>query len=290
MIGNPIARFCQRLERFPVDLLEPMGGPAAGWERTGHAACGRPKAIDETTSRQSILCDRRLTEHKYFSAAWITRPMPKLEVNGFSMFYETSGLGQPILFIPGALGSGRIDFKDQLPWFSQTFRVIAPDARGYGESRPPERDYPLDFYQRDAEDMLALMTALGHDEFSIAGWSDGANIGVLMAAKCPERIHRLVIWGGNSYLSAEEIVAFQAVRSIASWSQRAAAAMRQIYGDSLDGLWEQYVVGLEELYKAGGEIYRSQLNRVKCPTLILHGEKDPLVPSFHPRTIHQGIQ
>ena len=138
--------------------------------------------------------------------------------------------------------------------------------------------------------MLALMTALGHDEFSIAGWSDGANIGVLMAAKCPERIRRLVIWGGNSYLSAEEIAAFQAMRSIASWSERAAAAMRQTYGESLDALWEQYVVGLEELHKAGGEIYRSQLHLVRSPTLILHGEKDPLVPSFHPRTLHQGIQ
>lgn len=216
--------------------------------------------------------------------------MPKLEVNGFSMFYESSGLGQPILFIPGALGTGKIDFRYQLPWFSRTFRVIAPDPRGYGESRPPERDYPLDFYRRDAEDMLALMTALRLDQFSIAGWSDGANIGVLMAARCPERISRLVIWGGNSYLSAEEIFAFQAVRSVDSWSRPAAAAMRQTYGDSLDALWEHYVVGLEELYKAGGEIFRSQLNRVKCPTLILHGEKDPLVPSFHPRTIHQGIQ
>lgn len=216
--------------------------------------------------------------------------MPKLEVNGFSMLYETSGLGQPILFIPGALGSGKIDFREQIPWFSQRFEVIAPDPRGYGESRPPERDYPLDFYRRDAEDMLALMTALGHDEFSIAGWSDGANVGVLIAAQCPERIHRLIIWGGNSYITAEEIIAFQAMRTISSWSQRAAAAMRQIYGDSLDALWDRYVAGLEELYKAGGEIYRSQLNKVKCPTLILHGEKDPLVPSFHPRTIHRAIQ
>lgn len=216
--------------------------------------------------------------------------MSKCEVNGFSMIYETSGLGRPILFIPGALGSGKIDFKDQLPWFGKTFTVIAPDPRGYGESRPPERDYPLDFYQRDAEDMLALMTALGHDKFSIAGWSDGANIGVLIAAKCPERVQRLVIWGGNSHLTAEEVIAFQAMRPISSWSLRAANAMRQIYGASLDALWDRYVAGLEELYSAGGEIYRSQLDRVKCPTLILHGEKDSLVPSFHPRTIHRGIQ
>ena len=90
--------------------------------------------------------------------------------------------GRPIVFIPGALGTGKTDFEHQLPWFSQTHQVIALDPRGYGESRPPERDYPLDFYQRDAEDVLALMTALGHHKFTVFGWSDGANIGAIMAA------------------------------------------------------------------------------------------------------------
>jgi valacyclovir hydrolase len=216
--------------------------------------------------------------------------MAKLALKGFSMYYERYGSGQPIVFIPGALGSGKTDFEHQLAWFSRNYEVIAPDPRGYGASRPPERDYPLGFYQRDAEDMLALMTALGHDEFTVFGWSDGANIGALMAAQSPERIRKLVVWGGNSYLSAEEISAFQAVRSISSWSQRDADAMRQIYGDSLDALWERYVVGLEELYAAGGELYRSQLNRIQCATLVLHGEKDPLVPSFHPRIICEGVR
>lgn len=216
--------------------------------------------------------------------------MPKLALNGFSMYYETFGSGQPLVFLPGALGSGKTDFEHQLAWFSQSYQVVAPDPRGYGQSRPPERDYPLGFYQRDAEDILALMTALGHQEFTVFGWSDGANIGVLMAANAAERIRSLVVWGGNSYLSAEEITAFQAVRSISSWSQRDAAAMRQVYGDSFDNLWESYVVGLEELYAAGGEIYRSQLKQVQCPTLVLHGEKDPLVPAFHPRIICEGIR
>ena len=216
--------------------------------------------------------------------------MPKLVVNGFSMYYETYGSGEPIVFIPGALGTGRTDFEHQLPWFSQHYQVIAPDPRGYGESRPPERDYPLTFYRRDAEDVLALMTALGHEEFTVFGWSDGANAGALMAAQSPQRIRRLVMWGGNSYLSAEEIAAFQAMRSLSSWSPREVAAMRQTYGDALDGLWERYVVGLEEIYAAGGDIYRLELGRIQCPTLVLHGEKDPLVPWFHPRTICEGIR
>jgi valacyclovir hydrolase len=215
--------------------------------------------------------------------------MPKLAVNGFSMNYETYGSGEPIVFLPGALGTGRTDFEHQLLWFSQRYQVIAPDPRGYGESRPPERDYPLGFYQRDADDMLALMTALGHAEFSIFGWSDGANAGAIMAAEAPQRVRRLVVWGGNSYLSADEIAAFQAMRSLSTWSPREVAAMRQTYGDSLDGLWERYVVGLEELYAAGGDLYRSRLSQIKCPTLILHGEKDPLVPPFHPRILSEGI-
>ncbi len=216
--------------------------------------------------------------------------MPKLALHDFSMYYESYGAGHPIVFIPGALGTGRTDFEHQISWFSQTHQVITLDPRGYGESRPPERNYPLDFYQRDARDVLTLMTELGHYEFTVFGWSDGANIGTIMAASSPQRIQRLVVWGGNSYLSAEEIAAFQAMRSISSWSPREADAMRQTYGESLDALWERYVVGLENLYAAGGDLYRTRLSQVKCPTFILHGEKDPLVPSFHPRIIHEGIR
>jgi valacyclovir hydrolase len=215
--------------------------------------------------------------------------MPKVALNGVSLFYQSTGTGAPILFIPGALGTGGSDFAQQIPWFSRTHQVIASDPRGYGQSRPPQRDYPRDFYQRDAADMLALMTALGHKEFTLFGWSDGANIAALMAASAPHRIRKLVIWGGNSFLSAEEIAAFQAMRSLSSWSPREVDAMREVYGDSLAALWEGYIAGLEEIYAAGGEIYRTQLSRVECPTFVLHGEKDPLVPSFHPRIISEGI-
>ncbi len=215
--------------------------------------------------------------------------MPKLALNGVSIHYEIFGSGEPIIFLPGALGTGKSDFAQQLSWFSESYQVIAPDLRGYGESRPPERDYPLNFYRRDADDILALMKALGHHRFIVFGWSDGANAGAIMAAKAPERIRKLVVWGGNAYLTAEEITAFQAMRSISSWSPREADAMRQIYGNALDGLWERYVAGLEGQYAAGGDLYRSLLSEIKCPTLIVHGEKDPLVPPFHPRILAESI-
>ena len=37
------------------------------------------------------------------------------------------------------------------------FTVICWDPRGYGKSRPPERDFPVDFFYRDANDAAKLM-------------------------------------------------------------------------------------------------------------------------------------
>jgi valacyclovir hydrolase len=216
--------------------------------------------------------------------------MPNRIVHGCSIHYHCAGTGSPLLFVPGALGAGSMDFAPQIPFYSATYEVIAVDPRGYGQSRPPQRDYPIDFYQRDADDMLALMTALGHEEFVVFGWSDGANIATLMAIQAPDRVKRLVVWGGNSFLSPEEIAAFQAIRSLSAWSPREVKALEQVYGDSLAGLWEGYVDGLGRIYAAGGDIYRTKLDRVACPTFVLHGELDPLVPSFHPRIISEGIR
>jgi valacyclovir hydrolase len=215
--------------------------------------------------------------------------MPKLQLAEVAIHFESQGEGEPLLLLPGALGTGTADFPEQISWFSQHYRVIAPDFRGYGQSRPPVRGYPSGFYLHDAEDMSALMTALGHERFSILGWSDGANSGSIMAVRYPERIKHLVVWGGNSFLSAEDLHIFQSMRSLSSWSQRAIEPLESIYGDELQPLWESYVAGLENLYAEGGDLYQDDLHKIQCPTLILHGELDPMVPAMHPAIIHRGI-
>lgn len=216
--------------------------------------------------------------------------MPVITLPGLEMHFERAGSGPPLLLIPGALGTGAGDFPGQIGWFAaHGFAVVAPDPRGYGKSRPPERDYPADFYARDAADMFALMSALGHDRFSIIGWSDGGNVAVIMAAEHPERVAKLVVFGGQSYLTAEEIAAFNHIRKISAWSPRAAVAMRAVYGDGLDALWDRYVSGQEALFNAGGDLYQALLPKVRAPALVLHGAKDPLTPGLHAEAIHRGI-
>ncbi|QHN03971.1 alpha/beta hydrolase [Granulicella sp. WH15] len=215
--------------------------------------------------------------------------MPQAQLADVVIHFETAGEGAPLLLLPGALGTGRSDFSDQIDWFGQHYRVIAPDLRGYGQSRPPKRDFPLGFYPRDAEEMYQLMSGLGFARFAVMGWSDGANVGTLMALQHPESVTQLVVWGGNSFLSAEELHVFQSIRSLSTWSSRAIEPLAEVYGDELQSLWDKYVKGLEDLYASGGDIYRSRLGDIRCPTLILHGEIDPIVPSMHPEILRREI-
>jgi valacyclovir hydrolase len=65
--------------------------------------------------------------------------------------------------------------------------------------------------------------------------------------------------------------------------------MRAVYGGTLDALWDRYVGGQEALFQAGGDLYRSLLGKVKCPTFVLHGAQDPLTPAPHAEAIHRAI-
>lgn len=216
--------------------------------------------------------------------------MPYALVKGANLYYEDRGQGQPLLLIPGALGTGQSDFSVQLDVLPQEgLRVIAPDARGYGKSRPPERAFPLDFYHQDAQDCAALMETIGCRSYAVGGWSDGAIIGLLLTLNRPQDVTKLIVWGGNAYLTDEDIAAYEKTRLLSSWSPRMVQAMEQIYGTQLQELWSTWCDAMQAIYQAGGDVCRQRLGEIRCPTLILHGDKDPLVPNFHAEVLQQGI-
>jgi len=120
--------------------------------------------------------------------------------------------------MPGALGTAETDFAPQLQGLSDVFRVVSFDPRGYGQSRPPARDFPVDFYQRDADDGAALMRAIGHERYAVIGWSDGAISATLLAAAHQDAVERLVIFGGNAYFTPDDAAAFESLRDTSTWS------------------------------------------------------------------------
>jgi valacyclovir hydrolase len=54
-----------------------------------------------------------------------------------------------------------------------------------------------------------MLQTLSIGKFSMLGWSDGGITAMIAAAKYPERVDRLVVWGANSYIVEEEAKTYE---------------------------------------------------------------------------------
>jgi valacyclovir hydrolase len=216
--------------------------------------------------------------------------MPFIEVGGIEFHYLEAGQGAPLVLLGGTLGSARGDFAPQLDTLSARWRVIAPDRRGYGKTRPPDRDFPIDFYQRDARDMAGFMTALHLEPATILGWSEGADVALCLAARYPERVTRLIVWGGIAMVEEADIAIFESRRDFTTWPAKARDAMSAIYGEVYwRDTWQRWCDVMGLLHASGGDVHLGEIEKIWCPVLILHGRKDPLIRPAHPATLHRRI-
>ncbi|XP_014666243.1 PREDICTED: valacyclovir hydrolase-like isoform X3 [Priapulus caudatus] len=217
----------------------------------------------------------------------------KEEVNGVNFHYVRRGAGEhPILLMPGALGSGSSDFGPQLEKLDGSlFTIIAWDPRGYGKSIPPARDFPLDFFHRDASDATGLMNKLGFKKFSMLGWSDGGITALVLAGTFPDVVRKMVVWGSNATVTEKDMKMYDDIRDVDKWSERMRAPLVAIYGrENLQALWSadlDYFWGV--LDSRGGDICKTEMTKVRCPTLIIHGQKDAMVGQEHADYLHSHI-
>ena len=222
-------------------------------------------------------------------------PRSKAPVNGVLLHYEMKGTGShPIVCLPGALGTALNDFKPQLDYFGREgndYTIVAFDPRGYGMSRPIERfEKGGNPFLADAKDAHALMQHLSFPKYSVIGWSDGGIASLVLASTYPESVKKLVAIAANAYISKEDIAFLEKTRDISTWSDRMRESLVKVYGDSLQDLWTKWMDSMLEFNEEhGGDVCVKELSQITCDTLIMHGAKDPLVPSFHPEFLRDHV-
>ena len=101
----------------------------------------------------------------------------------------TGGEGPPLLLVHGWPQTWYA-WRLVMPDLARDFQVIAPDQRGIGLSGRPKDGYDTATL---AGDLAALMDALGHERFAVAGHDTGMWIGYALAADYPGRIARLAV-------------------------------------------------------------------------------------------------
>src|SRR5271169_6182249 len=101
----------------------------------------------------------------------------------------TGGAGPPLLLVHGWPQTWYA-WRLVMPALARDFQVIAPDQRGCGLSGKPEDGYDTGTL---AGDLVALMDALGHRLFAVAGHDTGMWVGYALGADHPDRIARLAV-------------------------------------------------------------------------------------------------
>jgi pimeloyl-ACP methyl ester carboxylesterase len=121
-----------------------------------------------------------------FTTAFTSR---YVEAGGLRQHVVTGGAGPPLLLVHGWPQTWYA-WRLVMPGLARHFQLVAPDQRGTGLSGKPPDGYDTATL---ASDLAALMDALGHRRFAVAGHDTGMWIGYALAADHPDRVERLAV-------------------------------------------------------------------------------------------------
>jgi pimeloyl-ACP methyl ester carboxylesterase len=234
----------------------------------------------------------------------------EITLHGHRVSYRRAGWGPVVVLIHGVTGSAET-WADVMGPLAERYTVVAPDLLGHGESAKPRGDYSLGAYASGVRDLLG---ALGHDRATVVGHSLGGGIAMQMAYQFPERCERLVLVssGGlgrevSAFLRAATLPGSELVLPLLAHSRvlDATSAIGSVFGrlgmragPDMEEIWRgfsslndvgarmAFIHTLRGVIDPGGQrvnatdrLYLAE----RVPTMLLWGERDPIIPAHHGR-------
>lgn len=231
--------------------------------------------------------------------------MASIEIDGGRLInYEVSGAGVPLLLIRG-LGGGGAEWGSTIDRLSPCFQVITFDNRDAGTNGPEAEGYAIADLAADA---AGLLRALGIERAHVLGHSMGGFIAQHLALNHPELVDHLILAGTSPAAGAalnqpllppseDDWITDPIERSRA----RAPLTHGPGYFDSRPDELEK-VAQLSRTNRITREGYtrqlaaisdthdvRERLGQISAPTLVAHGDADPLVSLRGGQLLADGI-
>jgi 3-oxoadipate enol-lactonase len=222
-------------------------------------------------------------------------------INGAEINYRLDGNENlPILILSNSLTTNLNLWDEQVPIFTNHFRVLRYDNRGHGGSSSPKGEYSIDDI---GNDILFLMDHLNIDKASICGVSLGGMVAMWLGIHAGNRIDKLIICNSSSDLSPPapwqeriEMVKAKGMSSIidAGLTRFLSKNFRESNSPKIEFLKSIMMTCEVHGYSGCCAAVRdmnltSQLTEIDNPTLIIAGELDPSTPVSHSEIINWEI-
>ncbi len=233
--------------------------------------------------------------------------------DGAEIAYAVSGSGPPVLLLPSWLSHLEYQWRSVAwrPWLealSERYRLIRYDPRGCGLSDRNVDDLSFDAWVADA---AAVADAVGEDSISLIGICQGGAIAVAYACRHASRVSRLVLYGtyargrdrrGSIPLEPEKArVMLEMLRL--GWGQEDSAFMRAFATQfqpegGIEHLrsWcelQRRATSAENAVRMTEVMFdidiRNLAAGIGCPTLVVHPDRDAVVPAEEGRLLARTI-
>lgn len=242
-------------------------------------------------------------------------PLRRVSIHGHDVGYRRAGAGPALLLVHGMAGSS-CTWRDVMPSLARGHDVLAPDLPGHGVSAKPAGDYSLGAYASGLRDLLA---ALGMERVTVVGQSLGGGVAMQLAYQHPELVDRLVLVSSGGLgrevswlLRALALPGVEYVMPVLFPSQvrtggdavNRFVARLGIRAPQLAEVWRAYASlteadsrgaflrTLRAVIDPGGQsvcaadrLYLA----AAMPTLIVWGDRDPIIPVTHAHAAHEAM-
>lgn len=201
--------------------------------------------------------------------------------------HRRAGAEKPLVLVHGFLG-GSAQWESQIAHFSKTHDVIAPDLPGFGDASELPGRAGVDGL---ANYVIEFLDALGIESFALLGHSMGGMIVQTIAAKVPDRVEKLILYGTgplglmpNRFETIEESrqrlladgIATTIRRVGSTWVLDSKTATGRAHVDQLARIGEGASQDAALMAYNGMESWdgRTHLETLSMPTLIVWGDTD----------------
>ena len=237
--------------------------------------------------------------------------MPTVKANNYDMYYEVDDYTDPWLtdtetvWLQHGVGRSAKFWYHWVPSLARHYRVVRRDMRGHGQSADPGPNHAWSIDEL-VNDMRGFLDALGLTQVHYVGESIGGILGVVFAARWPERLKSLTVCSSPTAIRAP------AEKALAGRYENVNTAL----GKGGSGGWvkvliEQKVISgknpahiewvVSEWSKTpthvlqgitrmlGGADITPLLSQVKVPTLVLAPARSPITPLSDQLTLRTSI-